>query len=291
MKKNVLLLGMMAFVGFTACKKKENVIPPVVNDTTTVNPQPALDTSITISGITDIHVDMYGFNSLPLTISRNSGLEEKVTLSITGMPQEIESEFAPSSGYASFTTRLETKAYFAKSGTYPVQITSTRESSGKTKTYNVNIVIDTPTKKECSVLFQTSVFNSWTTYEPMLDTNVATFTSLTNNTQENQLYFRNVILAWNDTTIGRYFSSPQTSSSFHVKVDFDCNTATLTVPKQTVRGRVLQGATNFRMFDIEGTGKVNKEDETYEIEYTTTYDDNGTPVTQKFVLIGQLRTL
>jgi hypothetical protein len=290
MNRILLALGVLALT-FTACdKKKSSILPPpevdtVYIDTTTVKP---VDTSLTIAGISDIRTTPWSEVVLPITVMRNIGSEQKVSMSISGVPAGVKAEFSSVTGYTTFNTNLMLDVRFAKPGTYEMTIKSLSET-GKTKDYVLHLVIDTLTNREINNLFFSKVLNNAMPTTDSTDSTVYQQTYLMNNALENQLYLRNIVLNIG-TTFSESFISYMTgaNANYHVKVMVNMAEGTVIIPDQIIEGRSMQGA-NYRDFTVAGQGKIDIDNGTYSITYITIHDDNGSFVIRNYTVKGALR--
>lgn len=286
MRKLLLVLTAAVFA-FGSCTKKDSTQVVYIEDTSHHHEEEMIDTSLTISGISDIRSGVWGEQFINITVNRNSGLERKVTMSISGLPENVKAEFSSISGYTSFNTILMLDVMFAKPGVYPLTISSTTDD-GKKMNYDVNLTIDSPTKKECNDMLLDAILGSLSTEDVAKDSVVFTSTFIQLNFLENELYLNNVVLRYSDTA-SRYYRTFSTGNSFHVMLNFDCITGKLIIPEQEVEGRAL-GSANLETFKISGEGTLNVADGTYHINYITEYDDNGTTVISSLILKGALRS-
>lgn len=285
MNKIVLALGLLALT-FTACeKKKSSILPPPKVDTVYVDTTKPVDTSLTIAGISDVRTTAWSEVVIPITVMRNVGLEQKVAISISGLPEGVKAEFSANSGYTTFNTNLTLEVGFLNPGTYDLKIMSASET-GKSRDYTIQLVIDSVTKREANMLFLQNV-TGWIQTVDSTDSVVYTQTYFSNNTIENQLYLRDVVLQFSNNFSEYYRSYMQPSSNYHVKFNIDVTTGTITVPVQTIQGRSWQGGV-LEDFTISGTGGFDFDKGQYHITYTTIFDDGGTLVTNKYTLIGAL---
>lgn len=290
MNKVVLALGLLALT-FTACeKKKSSILPPpevdtVYIDTTTVKP---VDTSLTIAGISDIRTTPWSEVVMPITVMRNIGSEQKVSMSISGVPANVKAKFSSVTGYTTFNTNLMLDVRFATPGTYEMKIVSVSET-GKTKDYILHLVIDSMTNREINSLFLSKVLTTSLLTSDSTDSIIYQQTVLTNNTFESQLYLRNLVLNFN-TTPTEYFISYMTgiNSNYHVKVIVNMAEGTVVIPDQIIEGRSMQGA-NYKDFTVAGQGKIDIDNGTYSITYSTIHDDNGSFVIRNYTVKGVLR--
>lgn len=285
MNKVLLAIAALAFT-FTACeKKKSSILPPPEVDTVYIDTTKPVDTSLTISGISDVRTTPWSQVTLPITVMRNNGLEQKVAISVSGLPEGVKAEFSANSGYTTFNTFLTLEVGFLKPGTYDLKIMSASET-GKSKDYSIQLVIDSVSKREANTLFIQRLTGGTQTLDST-DSVVFTQTGLINNTLEHQLYLRNVVLQFSNTLTDFYYSYIQTNSLYHVKFNVDVTTGMITIPAQTIQGRAWSGG-NLMDFTIIGTGGFDFDKGQYYINYTTTYDDNGTLVSNNYTLIGAL---
>lgn len=286
MKKALLATGLLA-VTFGACTKKESSkLPAPVVDTVYLdtNHHVTIDTSIIISGISDIRINSWGTGSIDMTVLRTMGLEQKVSMMISGLPENAKPEWSAESGYTTFNTTLMLDMMFVKRGTYPITIASKTEK-GKTTDYNVNLIVDTLTTREANALFVSKLHSAFRTTDPILDSVVYSSTTIFNDLTKSSLYLRNVVLSYDQSLTNYFVSYLPSNSNNHVKILFDAETGMMIIPEQEVNGRSLSGGTQ-KTFTVSGVGKVNLEKYTYEFTYTTEYDDAGTKVVKAYKLEG-----
>ncbi|HEY9178326.1 MAG TPA: hypothetical protein VIN07_11570, partial [Flavipsychrobacter sp.] len=239
MNKIVLALGLLALT-FTACeKKKSSILPPPEVDTVYIDTTKPVDTSLTIAGISDVRTTPWSEVVIPITVMRNVGLEQKVTMSISGLPAGVKAEFSANSGYTTFNTNLTLEVGFLNPGTYDLKIMSASET-GKSRDYTIQLVVDSVSKREVNMLFLQHMTGALQTVDST-DSVVFTQTGITNNTMEQQLYLRNVVLQFSNNSSEFYYSYIQTNSLYHVKFNVDVTTGIITVPVQTIQGRQWQG--------------------------------------------------
>ncbi|RYD58599.1 MAG: hypothetical protein EOP56_03160 [Sphingobacteriales bacterium] len=118
--KYLYLLALCACVSLAACKKSKFII----------------------NGISDIKVMRDSSVMIPLAIAQESGNQERVDLSVEGLPAKTEYSFTAASGTPDFGTVLTIKAlYNAKPGTYPIKIKGTN-AAGYDKEYELNLIVD-----------------------------------------------------------------------------------------------------------------------------------------------------
>lgn len=290
--KKVLLVFTLAAVTLGACNKKQSTDVVTVTDTVYTSPKDTtkpIDTSLTISGIKDVRTDVWGNVTLNVTVNRNSGAEQKVTMKVTGLPAKTKAEWSSVSGYTTFNTFLSVKSMFATPGVYPLTVTS-ETADGKTMDYNVNMMIDTPTTRECDEIFYMATNGALSTTDPLLDSIVATNTFIILNNMEGKLFLSNMILSWEQNNFTKTYRTYMPGSNEHVAISFDCNSGLIKIAEQDVTGRAFSGGST-KTFKIYGEGKIDVENNTYEITYITEHDDNGTNVIKSFTTKGQLDKL
>lgn len=289
MNKVLLAIGLLALT-FTACdKKKSSILPPPVVDTVYIDTNkipPPIDTSLTIAGISDIRTTPWSEVMMPITVMRNIGTEQKVTMSISGVPAGVKAEFSSVSGYTTFNTNLMLDVRFATPGTYQLKIVSVSDQ-GKTKDFMLELVIDSMTTREINNLFMNKLQTTVVQTTDSADSLIYSNTSIQINTVENQLYLRSMVLHFSPT-FTQYFLSYILNSNYHVKMMVDIATGKLTIPNQIVQGRSQQGAI-LQDFTVSGSGMIDVDNGIYTITYETIYDDNGNFVTSEYTMTGTLR--
>ena len=116
---------LLAPLFFTACKKNESIPNEFV-----------------ITGIRDVDLSASGGSVLPITINVSSGVQERVVVSVTGLPAGITATIDPNSGTPSFSSTITfNQGSNATPGTYPVHVVGT--SSSYTRSYDLNIKVPT----------------------------------------------------------------------------------------------------------------------------------------------------
>ena len=303
MKKRALLIAMTVMVIIAACiKEKKNVTPATTdndnnNDTPVVvqpidtsKPQPSAKT-IQIKGLEDFQLEVFGSRYLKMQVECDSCFGEQITLEVTGAPKNVELSLTNSKGPVGFTTTLSSKSWFGKPGTYPVQIVATSEK-GKKSTYNVNMIIKAASVLRCNDLFEWATsYNGIAMYTIKSKNGVPVDTLVGNlgkgvyrsNTEAN-LYLYVVPKTYNINSYGYVLS---TNALF----SFDCETSESTIPLQILQGKHNGSPTHFKYFTVQGQGKLNIPNNTYDIIYTSTYDDSGSTVTEEFLVELALKEL
>ncbi|MBL7710988.1 MAG: hypothetical protein JNL13_00920 [Chitinophagaceae bacterium] len=127
MKKIFLLLNLACLI-LSGCSKSEK-------ETST---PPAMD--FTINGVSDLSYK-YEKAYLPLAFTLVSGPQEKIDLTLSGLPAGMKGTFAATSGTPTFATTLEfTHSGKVNAGSYPLQVVATT-AAGKVKTVGMNLIV------------------------------------------------------------------------------------------------------------------------------------------------------
>lgn len=283
-----LLVVTLAALSISACTKKQSsILPPPEVDTVYVDNTPLpTDTSLTIAGISDIRTTSWSTFTLPLTVSRNIGLEQKVTMTISGLPANVKAKWSAISGYTTFNTNLELDVMFATPGTYPLVINS-KTDKGKSMDYTVNLIIDTFTDRESLNMFLDNITGAIYTRDTTLDSIVYSNTNVMTNPMDQQLYLRNLVFAFNSLTT-RYYTSYNPLNNYHVKLMVNANSGKLSIPEQSVLGRTLAGG-NIDTFMVSGSGNIDIEKGRYDIMYQTSRDSSGTMLNYYYHSYGTLQ--
>lgn len=283
MNRILLAVTALAFT-FTACeKKKSSILPPPEVDTVYIDTNKPVDTSLTIAGISDVRTTPWSKVTLPITVMRNNGLEQKVTMSISGLPEGVKAKFSSVTGYTTFNTNLMLEVGFMEPGTHELKIMSISET-GKSREYTIQLVVDSMTKREANVLFLNRLVVASVQTVDSTDSVIYMQTSVQNNSLESQLYLYNVVLQFSNN-LSDYYRSYLLSSNYHVKFTVDVNNGTIEVPLQLIQGRSWIGGV-ITDFTITGSGMIDIDKGQYTITYTTIHDDGGTLVTNEYTLIG-----
>jgi hypothetical protein len=123
MIRKILFALLLAPVFFTACKKNESTPNEFI-----------------INGIRDVNFGTTGSNVLPVTVSVSSGVQERVTLTVTNLPSGITATIDPNSGTPSFGSTITfNQTGGATAGTYAIHVVGT--SSSYTKSYDLNLTV------------------------------------------------------------------------------------------------------------------------------------------------------
>lgn len=114
------LLALCACISLVACKKSKFII----------------------NGISDVKVMRDSSVVLPLAIEQDKGDQEQVTLTLSGLPANVEYDFSSAAGTPDFATVLTIKAkYNAAPGAYTIKIKGTN-AAGYEKEYEMKVTVD-----------------------------------------------------------------------------------------------------------------------------------------------------
>lgn len=282
MKKSLLLLLSFVLV-FTACKKKKSDELPA-SQTVTVYTNKGYDSTIFLSGVSNITVTSWGASSLNVMIERAMGPVQKVSLAATGMPTNAKHEWTAPSGYTPFSSMLNLNTWFVKAGTYPVRINGTTEQ-GVSKDFNVNIIVDSLTRTECMSKFLQNAGGTMENIDVARDTVLSTFTVFyqsDNETLSMDYFWFNY-----DDDLTKAYRKNVSVLEKDVNVTFDCETGMLTIPEQEISITSRSGG-NVKLFKIKGEGKYDPIAGMMDVSYTTEFDDNGTVKTNNFKIKGHV---
>lgn len=129
MKKAYLLLALASITVFSCTKNHSTYTTVDSRDTT----------GFTVSGIADMEIESRDSIMFPIWVERVSGVEQKLTFSITGLPENVTGTFNPESGY-NFSTMLTLVSKKAALGSSNVKI-MVSGSAGVIRTYSVKLSV------------------------------------------------------------------------------------------------------------------------------------------------------
>lgn len=276
MKKALIIITAALFT-LAACDKNEP-LPAVI---TPVDSTAQFDSSYVIAGVVDIKMDNIDSNGTPLSINHITGVQKKITLSVTGLPANATVTFAPASGIAPFGTLMSIQTTFAAAGTYPVKLVATPES-GTANEYEFTLTVEP--EKDCNNYFYTSIESD---LEVFASTSSEPYDMSSNDfyydEQTKELYIRGELPLREPPqfTVSAY-KLRATNESEYLKLSADCSNGTINIPSQTVNGFNIQAGS--QDFTVSGTGKILLAEERFEITYssfsktdnvTTTYTLKG----------------
>jgi|GEM_PF-3338181 len=282
----LMLLSMLPAIMYSCNKKPSTpaVLPPI-KDTVFIDTAAPVDISVTMTGVKDIKTTAWSMFSIPVSVMRNSGEAQKVTLKVDGMPGNVQAKFSAASGYASFSTSLDGDVAFIKPGTYPIKISGSTEK-GKVLGYDINLVIDSLTKRECSALLLNNIFNFLTTKNEQ-DSTIHNGAYITVNSK-GELFLRMFVLSHDTDPTKAFTTKDDINDGYNLMLTFNCDDGSLTIPDQIVTG-VSASGNNTVLFSITGQGKVDIANGTFEFGYTTRHGSSGTIVVKNYVSSGALR--
>lgn len=213
MRTTLLFLALACFT-MLGCKKNE------YNNTNT-NPNPNAMTYV-INGLTDITMDYDAEKMIPLSIERTAGTQEKLTLSVSGLPGQTTAAFDVASGIPNFATVLTLTTNYADGGSYDIKVTGTTES-GSMNSYNLKLKINPEPPMGCAE----KMFGNYTAkYEGSISYQNESVKAESTGTK-NQVRFKGFKI-------------------FDVVGDIDCDLHTINVKSQTTGNNIyLSGSGTF----------------------------------------------
>lgn len=283
MKKLLLVFTIAAVISAGCAKKKITPIQPEVQTVyldTNMHMLP-IDTSIVISGLSDMNTTPWGQFTLPLSIIRTTGPQQLLTMTITGLPNNTRHEWSSESGYPSFNTDLHLDMQFVKAGSYPLKI-SGRMENGRSKNYDVTLLVDSMTQRECNAKFYAYINPTFKTIEPLIDSTIYENTNV--YFHEGKLLTGDIVLVF-DYDPNNYYRMVTATVEDFLTMNMDCENGILTILPQEVVG-YSQGGAGLKNFIVSGSGKIDLKTNAITINYTTTFDNNGTPATRNYTLVG-----
>lgn len=257
--KKVLLILTLGGTLFFSCREKQNIIPEqIVDPIDTTN---KVDSSYVIYGVTDYMIKSIERKVIPLEIVLKSTTQEKVTLSVDGLPENATATFAPSTGYPGFTTDLTIETVFTQTGTYPIIIKGTSEKQ-LTKSYNINLTIEA-VPCDSILVYRTNNFRTRSVLNQyILYGNTHMDVDLDN---PNRYYFSSLLVGMDaDNQILTYQD-----------VDYvvDCDSLNVSIPTVTVLGSNKKTGET-RSYTVEGSGQINTAERKIIINYRSK-DEQG----------------
>lgn len=273
MKKSLLVFALFS-MALGSCTKKTNVIPDLPVEVKE-------DSTYIINGVTDFTLGSLDSTWNFMQIDFMQGKQEKITLSIEGLPDRVTAKFEPAAGIPGFTTSLMLKSLVAAPGKYPVKIIGT-STGGQKKTYEVDLVIKDNFHCDSFMINNLSAFR--TTTDPGGDS-VSTYSYVSAITQSGSamvLYMSSVYLE----TVGGYpvlsgnFGMPNLDNEVILVVN--CNNKTITIPEKTITAYTSMGP---ELYNVSGTGIIDFDAKTVTINYSVT---NTNSLTTKFRMTGKM---
>lgn len=138
--KQTLILALSCLLLFS-CGKESNQPTPTVPKNDSTNQTSSF--KFLINGVTDMTFGKDSFATIAIGVAREAGTQERVTLSVEGLPPNATAEFSSASGTPDFATTLTLKGNGAVPGTYALKLKGVAEK-GAIKSYDFNAVITGP---------------------------------------------------------------------------------------------------------------------------------------------------
>ena len=220
MKKTILFLALL-IIGFASCKKDDDNIPS--------------KPSYHINGVNDltlqklINSEQAGIAYMSLELVYEHSDQEKVTLSLEGVPQKLKSTISSPSGIPSFSTSIILVDSGVAAGNYSITLVATGTSSGR-KTYSFNVSV--LAAHDCA---DDLVAND---YSVQSSCNTTTYTeNITKDTGG----------------VSRILFNDFANMGAHIYGLVSCSTNQITIPRQVVNGNTYQGSGSY---NTSSTGRA-----------------------------------
>ncbi len=240
-KQTLWLFALICAFAYTSCSKSDNPPKSNVNNTTDSTAMKYI-----INGITDHTMSWTDSLIMPLAIGYAGGNQEKLTLSVSGLPQGATANFDVSSGIPAFASILTLRTNNTPGGVYDVKVISTTERDS-VKTYGMKLTVNgEPAPCAKAGNYENVQTNMQNTSDVQTVDVTAELTA-----EKNHLLLKNCI--YSDMEDGINWKS------YDVEVILDCGNNTL----QVVPKRVFDNSP----YDMEGDGTFsdNKLDFTVKI--------------------------
>jgi hypothetical protein len=210
MRTLLLFTSLLASALLTgSCNRDDEDTIIVANDTTY---------SFRVDGLRDMRISAGSGLNLTLPVVHESGTQQTVRLSITGVPNNVGAIIEPATGVPNFSSSLQLRSNIgATRGTYPLQLTATPES-GPARTYRFNLVV-ADNAVSCDSLVGLGQYNAYDDCTPGANYTV----SVTKDPAGAARYVINNF---------RVPGGPTTA----LQLTADCQSGTLTIPTQTITG-------------------------------------------------------
>lgn len=316
MNRKTLIAALAVIITIAACvKEKQNIIPPNnnsdttntdtnQNDTTVINPNDTtnVDTpvagykGITITGAEDKTVEAYGKAEMYLKIRCDSCEGKEIFLTVEGLENKPEMEAVLTNDivYTGWGTTLILRSYFSKPATTEIRIIAS-DRNGREVTAYPKITVPFPSG-DCTEYIHKATGGEFEELRH-LKAEFATVDTVINNyygiprlvsSGNNSYYLQDVPLAWN-ATANTFYRSLLPASPYHLLFRYNCYNNTIEIPEQIVQGRTNGGATEY--FRVNGTGTIDNDTRTCNIEYTTYYKVANKNIVNTFKLIATIDNL
>ncbi len=270
----LLWIPFVAILVFSACKTKpgtNNVIPN--NDTPGNNPEQT-DSSYIVSGLTDINIGLYRDSAiLIIGVQHVSGQQQKVSFSVSGMPDGITATLTPESGIPPFTTTIRFQSSYAKAGTYPIKFKGMSES-GKENSYTIDMKVS-GTAIPCATIISQNTFNLRTTL-PGSTAIISDRAFFYGDTRLQYMYL--------ETLNGQPVLSFDYMGNAQNEIEFtaDCDAGTITIPSKSIK---VSSSMGLRTYTVSGSGTIDFNNNKLSINYSVITPDSKT---YDYVLTGDM---
>lgn len=259
MRLNRVIVGIISLtIALYSCHKVE---PYNATNTTTDNTQysfAGLNNSVATTTADVLVLDMLVDNKI--------GAEEKVTLSISDVPESMSAVFQPADGIAPLPTTLTLMTRFTPPGQYKVKVGVLAE--GRTREDKlVTINVEPKEELDCNEFFYKAANNTKVPIQTITGQGTSVIkdnTKVRINDQFNDLYLVNVITQYDASGIKHFVTDGNAGQYMYFTVD--CVKGTINVPLQFVGAR---SGSSTRSFQISGSGTIDMADNIYEINYTS----------------------
>lgn len=245
--KRLFPLALIMCCTFFACKKNEYGN----NNNNNTNPVDSNEMKYVINGIADKTIAYDDSVVIPLSIVRSSGTQQKITLSLAGLPAGATAKFDPESGIPDFASILTIKMKNPEGGNFNLKLTG---SAGNTaKVYDMVLKV-TPEPADGCVSKVTGTY-------------INVYSSTPNSTED-----CNVWATGTKNKIG-----VSSKSIGDVYCNLDCNTQKITIPRQKTSNQFyeMDGSGSYTATGIELTIK------TYDIGWPTPWLTEHHTMTRK----------
>jgi hypothetical protein len=270
----LLWIPIVVILAFSACKTKpdtNNVTPN--NDTPGNNPEQT-DSSYIVSGLTDINIGLYRDSAIMIIgVQHISGQQQKVSFSVSGMPDGITATLTPESGIPPFATTARFLSSYAKAGTYPIKFTGVSES-GKENSYTIDMKVS-GSALPCATIISQNTFNMRTTL-PGSSTVISTKAFFYGDTRLQYMYL--------ETLNGQAVQSYDYMGNAQNEIEFtaDCDAATITIPAKAI---TVSSSLGLRTYTVSGSGTIDFNNKKLTINYMVVTPDSKT---YNYVLTGDM---
>lgn len=269
-----LWIPFVAILAISACKTKpdtNNVIPN--NDTPGNNPEQT-DSSYIVSGLTDINIGLFMDSAiLIMGVQHVSGQQQKVSFSVSGMPDGITATLTPESGIPPFTTTIRFQSSYAKAGTYPVKVKGV-SASGVENSYTIDMKVS-GTPIPCATIVSQVTFNLRTTL-PGSSAVLSTKAFFYGDTRLQYMYL--------ETLNGQPVQSFDYMGNWQNEIEFtaDCDAGTITIPAKAI---TVSSPMGLRTYTVSGAGTIDFNNKKLTINYMVVTPDSKI---YNYVLTGDM---